>query len=153
MKRILLYLAFLSLFLTSCTQKWCLSHYEFTSSKDSIYIETVKEIPVYLPGDSVFVEVPVINCPDQELVNIETSKLKQIISILNGKLIASTLVKPDTVFVPVTNTVTVVNEVKVPVAEKYVPKVVRIFAWIGGASLLLFILFIVLKYGKKILPL
>ena len=148
MKRICLFLACFSLFLlTSCSQRWCSTRYPPQTSKDSIYIETIKEIPVILPGDTVNIEVPV-NCPDQDLVNIETSKLKQEIKILNGKLISNTKIKPDTVFVHTKETKTVTKEVKVSVPEKYVPKIVRVFAWTGGAFIVLLIAWLVLKFVK-----
>ena len=108
---------FLALFVASAgciTQKRCAERFPPVSSLDSIYIETVKEIPVLIPGDTVKIDVPV-NCPDQELVNIETAKLKQVIQILNGKLQSNTLIKPDTVIVTVTNTETVIKEVPHPI--------------------------------------
>jgi len=135
-------LIILTLFLTACSQRWCNTRYPAETSKDSVYIETIKEVPVVIPGDTVNVEVPV-NCPDQDLVNVETAKLKQTIKILNGKLVSNTNIKPDTVFVHTKETKTVTKEVKVSVPEKYVPKIYKqalsicivifalVFAWIG----------------------
>jgi hypothetical protein len=138
----------LSLFLGSCaTQRRCTIKFPLQSSTDSVYIETIKEVPVIIPGDTVNVEVP-INCPDQDLVDIETAKLKQTIKILNGKLVSSTNIKPDTVFVHTKETKTVTKEVKVSVPEKYVPKIVKVFAWVGGICLVLLIAWFVLKVVK-----
>lgn len=147
MKTKIFLLALLSLFLTSCSQRWCNSHFPPVSSRDSVYIETVKEIPVPIPGDSIIVEVPV-NCPDQDLVDIETSKLIQQIKILNGKLISRTEIKPDTIKVTVTEIKTIVKEVIVPQPVKYVPKIVKVFAWLGGISIVLVIGWIILKFVK-----
>ena len=146
-KHIFILIAVLSVLMASCSQRWCNAKYPQIASHDSTYIETIKEIPVYLPGDSILVNVP-INCPDQEIANVETAKLKQQIRILNGKLISNTQIKPDTIFVPVTETKTVIREVKVPVSEKFVPKFVKYLAWIGGIGILIFILWIVLKFVK-----
>ena len=41
-----------------------------------------------------------MDCPDQDVVTIENSKLKQQIRILNGRLISMTEVKPDTASIP-----------------------------------------------------
>jgi len=141
------FLAVFVLFLTSCSQRWCNTHYPVQTSKDSVYIETIKEVPVIIPGDTVNVEIP-INCPDQDLVDIETAKLKQTIKILNGKLVSNTNIKPDTVFVHTKETKTVTKEVKVSVPEKYVPKIVKVFAWVGGICLVLLIAWFILKFVK-----
>lgn len=124
MYKIALYIVF-SLFLTSCvTARRCNLKYPPVTSKDSIYVETIKEVPVIIAGDTVNVEVPV-NCPDQDLVNVETLRLKQQIRILNGKLVSSTNIKPDTVYVNVVDTKTVIKEVKVPVPEKFIPDIYK----------------------------
>jgi hypothetical protein len=123
MKNIVLILI-LSLFTGCATQKRCNLRFPTQNTRDSVYIETVKEIPVILPGDTVNIEVP-INCPDVDLVNIETSKLIQQIKILKGKLISNTTIKPDTVYVPVIETKTVIKEVKVPEPVKFIPKIYK----------------------------
>lgn len=112
----------LSLFLGSCaTQRRCNLKFPPTSTRDSIYIEKIKNVPVFVPGDTINVEVP-INCPDQNLVDINTSKLEQQIKILNGKLVSKTNIKPDTIFVPVKETQTIVKEVKVPAPIEVIPQ-------------------------------
>ena len=113
----LILIAFLAVLSGCATQKRCSYKFPTENTRDSVYIESVKEIPIYLPGDSILVDVP-INCPDQDIVNVETSKLKQIIKILNGKLISNTNLKPDTVYVPVIETKTVIKEVKVPEPDR-----------------------------------
>lgn len=129
MKTKIVLLALFSLLATSCvTQRKCALKFPLQSSRDSIYIETIKKVPVYLKGDSIFVDVP-INCPDQELIKFENAKLKQEISIIKGKLISNTTIKPDTVFVPVTEIKTVVKEVKVPTPVKFIPKIYKVALW------------------------
>ena len=103
------------------TQKRCLSRFPPDVSKDSIYIETIKETPVYLPGDTLKVDVP-IDCPDQDIVSVENSKLKQLIRILNGRLVSNTEIKGDTVYIHTKETKTITKEVKVPQPIKVIPK-------------------------------
>lgn len=42
---------------------------------DTTYIEKIKAIPIYIPGDTINIIAPV-NCPDQDVASIENSKLK-----------------------------------------------------------------------------
>ncbi len=147
--KILLFFLFLAILTTSCSKRWCSSHYPPIASKDSIYVETIKEIPVLIPGDTIRVNTPVINCPDQDIVSMENSKLKQQIKILNGKLISSTLIKPDTIKVFVPKIEIRVKEIKVLEPIKFVPKIVSLFAWIGGSCVLLILGYIALKIFKK----
>lgn len=116
---------FLLLLLNSCvTQQKCNSKFPPAVKSDSIYIEKIKEVPVYIPGDTINVGTP-IKCPDQDLVNIETLRLRQQIKILNGKLVSSTIINPDTIKVKVTETHTEIKEVKVPEPVKYIPKIYK----------------------------
>ena len=138
------------LIFTSCvTQKKCNDKFPSTSSIDSIRIETVKEIPVYLPGDSILIDVPA-DCSDIEPVVFENGKLKQTISILSGKLTSLTNIKPDTLYVPVTEVKTVVKEVKVPEKVKYVPNIIKVFSWVGISAAIGIFIFLFIKI-KKIL--
>ena len=145
-------LAILSVSAVSCSQRWCNTKYPQIASQDSLYIETVKEIPIYLPGDSILVNVPV-DCPDQNLVNVETGKLKQQISILKGRLISNTNIKPDTVFVPVTEIKTVIKEVKVPEEVRFVPKFFKFCTWGFVFIIFAIIIYLVIKYKIKIISL
>jgi hypothetical protein len=120
------------------------------SSRDSIYIESIKEIPVPLPGDTIRVDVP-INCPDQDIVKIENSKLKQEISIIKGKLISNTTIKPDTVFIHTKETKIITEKVKVPPPVRYVPKFYKYCALILISLVIITIIYFVLKYKLKIL--
>lgn len=138
------------LIFTSCvTQKKCNEKFPSTASIDSIRIETVKEIPVYLPGDSILIDVPA-DCSDIEPVIFENGKLKQTISILSGKLTSLTNIKPDTLYVPVTEVKTVVKEVKVPEKVKYVPNIIKVFSWVGISAAIGIFIFLFIKI-KKIL--
>jgi len=151
--RKILFLAVFSLFLTSCaTQRRCSIKFPVQSSRDSIYVEKLKEVPIYLKGDTVKIDVPV-NCPDQDIVSIENGKLKQQIQILNGKLVSNTQIKPDTIKIPVVETNTVVKEVKVPEPVKVVPKFYKYctFGFIG--IILIAGIYFFLKWKVKILSL
>lgn len=117
---------------------------------DTTYIEKIKAIPIYIPGDTINIIAPV-NCPDQDVASIENSKLKQQISILKGKLISTTVIKPDTVKVYVRNVEVKIREVRVPQPEKYIPKVYLIAFWlwigifVGGAGYIALRLFVFKK--------
>jgi len=115
-------------------------------------VEKLKEVPIYLKGDTVKIDVPV-NCPDQDIVSIENGKLKQQIQILNGKLVSNTQIKPDTIKIPVVETNTVVKEVKVPEPVKVVPKFYKYctFGFIG--IILIAGIYFFLKWKVKILSL
>jgi len=129
--RIILFLALLMSFAgTSCiTQRKCLDKFPPSVQRDSIYIETVKETPVPIPGDTIKVDVP-INCPDQDVVTVENSKLKQQIKILNGRLVSNTEIKPDTVYVHTKETKTITKEVKIPQPVRFVPDLYKIALWL-----------------------
>jgi hypothetical protein len=119
MKTILIILALIS---ASCvTQKRCNAKFPPSITHDSIYIETQREVPVPIPGEDISFEVP-INCPDQDVASVENSKLRQQIRILNRRLLSVVQIKPDTVYVHVTDTKTVIKEVKVPQPVKYIPQ-------------------------------
>ena len=137
--------------LGSCaTQKRCTEKFTPQVTQDSVYIEKQVKVPVYIQGDSILIEVP-INCPDQDLIISETGKLKQIISILNGKLSSKTNIKPDTLFIFKTDTITKIKEIKVPQPVKFVPSFWKITGWIGIITVLLTLLFIGFKL-RKLLP-
>jgi hypothetical protein len=152
MKKIL-FLALISLFALSCaTQRRCSLKFPVQSSTDSVYVEKMKEVPVYIPGDTVNVEVPV-NCPDQDIFSVENSKLKQDIKILNGKLISIIRIKPDTILVHTKETVTKTKEVKVLQPVKFIPKFFKFCTWGFIFIVLSVIVYFVLKYKLKILSL
>jgi len=140
------YLILILILFTSCTtQKKCIEKFPPSISTDSIYIEKVKEIPIYLKGDSVFFETVINDCADQEVILYENGTLKQTISILNGKLYSALQIKPDTIKVPVTEIKEVYKEsVQLP-PIKYIPKYVKIFAYIGGVLLALMAIYIFIK--------
>lgn len=108
----------------------CVTKPPAVTTVDSVYIESVKEVPVYIPGDTVMVDVP-INCPDQSIAEVEFSKLRQQLSILHGRLVSRTIVKPDTIKVPVTEIKEkiVEKEVRIPEPVRYVPKIHKIALW------------------------
>jgi hypothetical protein len=129
---------------TSCTtQKKCLEKYPPTTSTDSIYIEKIKEVPYYIKGDSILIDAPT-NCDDIEPIVFENSRLKQVISILNGKLTSKTDIKPDTVIIPVKEIKEVVKTVKVPKPEKYT-KLIRVLACFGASSIIALLIFVFIK--------
>lgn len=134
----------------SCTtQKRCAKKFPCPEpSRDSIRIETIKEVSIPIPGDSIYIDVP-IDCPDQDVVTAETKRLKQTIRILNGKLQSITNIPSDTIFVPVKEVETVVKEVTVPKPVKYVPKFWKITGWSGIGFFILLIGYIAMKFRKK----
>src|SRR5512133_3887273 len=118
---------------TSCvTQRKCLQKFPPTSSRDSVYIETVTMKPVPIPSQSLKAEALInCNCPDGNLIKVENEKLKQEVFLLNGKIISNTEVKPDTVYVPQIETKTEIHKVKVPQPVKFVPKFYRYTLYIS----------------------
>jgi hypothetical protein len=152
MQKLLKYVAIVTVVIiaNSCiTQKKCLQR--FPAARDSTYIEKLSIVPIYVPGDTFDLNVP-IRCPDQDIVQVENSHLKQVIRILNGKLLSSTEIKPDTIRVPVKEIQIKVNEVKVPEPVKYIPLIYKyamricIFLLSGG---LLYAGFRVYGFFKK----
>lgn len=113
------------LFSSCVTAKKCNQKFPSKDSRDSVYIETIKEVPIIIPGDTVNIEVPVRDCPDQELIYMENTRLRQTVRILNGKLISNSNIKADTVYVNVVETKTVIKEVKVPEPVRYIPKIYK----------------------------
>ena len=123
------FLALIFIFAAGCvTQRKCLQKFPLVSSTDSVYIETNHEVPVYLPGDTITIDIPV-DCPDQELTQVEFSKLRQQLLILHGRLVSKITIKPDTVRVTVKETETRIKEVKVPQPVKYTPKIYKYALW------------------------
>jgi hypothetical protein len=137
------------LILSSCaTQKRCYRKFPQVASHDSVYIEKLKEVPIYVPGDTVNVEVPA-DCPDQELVTIENEKLKYELVIEKGKVKTKYVIKPDTVkvYVPEIHEKIVIE--KKPVEIRYIPPFIKTLAWIGGSSILLLAVLFGLKMRNK----
>jgi hypothetical protein len=97
-------------------------------------MEKLREEKIFIPGDSVFVKVPIINCPDQELYEYENDKLKQRVRILNGQLESETNIKPDTIKVTVTETVTTIKEITKPIEVLFVPLWAKILSKLGIIS-------------------
>jgi len=138
-----LFIAFLSL---SCSRQWCYTRYPLSASVDTVKTETIKEIPVYIEGDTIEIIFP-LDCPDTEPMIIENVRLKQQIQILDKRLHSTVQAKPIHDTITVTETVTEIKEVKVPEPVRYTPKIVKIFAWIGGGCVLLFIAWVVMRFG------
>lgn len=137
------------LILTNCaTQKLCNQKFPQVARIDSIYIETLKEVEIPLPGDTIEIEIP-IDCPDQEVGTVEIGRLKSEISILNKKLTSKTTLKPDTVKIYVPEIHEKMKEVFIPEKIKYVPKFTKIMSKIGIASILLLAVLFGLKMRNK----
>ena len=132
---IILSIIALSILASCTTSKRCAKKFPSVARVDSVYIETLKEVKITIPGDSILIEVP-IDCHDQELVVYESGKLKQHIRILNGKLQSMTNLKPDTVIVTVKEKETKIVNVRIPVEVRYVPKWRIIMSWVGIVSVL-----------------
>lgn len=87
---------------------------------DSTYIETIREVPVPIPGESITFDVP-IDCADQDFI-FENARLRQQLRIIDRKLQSVTTIKPDTIFVTVHDTKIEVKEVKVPMPVEVIPQ-------------------------------
>jgi len=116
-----LFIAFLSL---SCSRQWCYTRYPLSASVDTVKTETIKEIPVYIEGDTIEIIFP-LDCPDTEPMIIENVRLKQQIQILDKRLHSTVQAKPIHDTITVTETVTEIKEVKVPEPIKYIPKIYK----------------------------
>lgn len=153
MKNLLLFLAIIGLLSGCVTQKKCYKKFppQVTSVHDSI--QTVEKVPIYIKGDTVIQEVPIQDCPDQQIAIFENSLLKQQVEILNGKLKIKTETKPktDTVYQFKTTVKTVTKEVPKEVQVKYIPKWVKWLAWIGTFAIIGALLYIYLKFRTKLL--
>lgn len=151
MRRLLIFGILGILFLSNCTTlKRARRLYpcpDPIASRDSIYIERIREVPVLVPGDTIRTEVQT-NCPDQEIVVQETNRLKQTIRILNGKLIASASVKPDSIKVPIKEIEIRYQETKVPDPVKYIPRFYKFALYWTLGSWILLILVIYWKIKK-----
>jgi len=99
-------------------------------------VQTIKEVPYVVNGDTITIEVP-IDCPDQSVFTSENGKLKQTIKILNGRLSSILNIKPDTILIPVVETKIITKEIKVPQPVKFVPKFFKITAWFSLVVILL----------------
>lgn len=128
----IIFLALFVLFTGCVTAKRCNAKFPPQVISDSIYIEKLKEVPVYIDGDTIIVRVPV-NCPDQDVAIYENVKLRQTIRILNGKLSSVTELKGDTVKVYVPEIHEKVKEVIVTKPERYIPSIYKgaLWLWIG----------------------
>ena len=137
------------IFLSSCTTlKKCNERFPQVASRDSIYIETLDTVKIILPGDSVKI-VTKVPCDNFELIQ-ENGKLTQSLKVVNGILSSWIKVKPDTVTIFKTNTITKTNVVKVPEKVKFIPKFVKVMAWIGGILSLLLIVWTYLRFKKLV---
>jgi hypothetical protein len=130
MKKIVI---FLSLFFvaTSCvTQRKCLQKFPPKETRDSVYIETVVHDTIPMPADTTIADFPVYNCPDQKLFQMENDRLKLTISILNGRIKAVAIIKPQINVVTHTDTYTRLRAVRIPTPVKFIPKIYKDALWI-----------------------
>ena len=157
MKKLLIYLSVLML-ITSCSplkriERLSTKHPELMPKekiiRDSTYIykDSIRIVKVPIKGDTIKVDV-IVDCPDQDVVTIENSKLKQQIRILNGRLISMTEVKPDTASIPVKDTETTIisdkdKDTTKPV--KFIPKFYKITFWGFWGFVLLLLLYLYRK--------
>ena len=138
-----------SLLLSNCaTESRCAKKFPQVASYDSVYIEKVKEVPVYVPGDTINIEIPA-DCADQELIVLENETLKYELYIEKGKIKTKYVVKADTVKVYVPEIHEKIKEVKVPEKIKYVPKFTKIMSKTGIILTLLLIVYIGFKMRNK----
>jgi hypothetical protein len=137
----------LCIFSFGCTSlKKCRIKYPCISGKDSIYVQKLDTVKLILPGDSVKI-VTQVPCDNFELIQ-ENGKLTQSLKVVNGILTQRLKMKPDTIYRFTTNTVTKIKEVTKPVEVKFIPKLVKILAWIGGGFILAVIFWLGLRLKK-----
>ena len=148
MKTILWTLFVLTLFGSCTTAKRCAKKFPQVAQVDSIYVETLKEVEIPLPGDTIEIEIP-IDCPDQDVGTVEIGKLKSEISILNKKLTSKTTIKPDTVLVYVPEIREKIIIEKQPVQVRYIPRFNKIMTWTGIVFILGLIAYLGLKIRSK----
>jgi len=144
--RILVFWLFIALLSLSCSRQWCYTRHPLSASVDTVKTETIKEIPVYIPGDTLELIFP-LDCPDTEPMIIENVRLKQQIQILDNKLHSSVQAKPIHDTIPIIEIVTEIKEIRIPEPVRYIPKIVKVFAWFGGGCVLLFIAWVVMRFG------
>lgn len=143
-------LLILALLFSSCaTQKNCFRKFPPISGRDSIYIEKLDTVKIVLPGDSIKITTQV-PCEDFEIIQ-ENGRLKQSLKVVNGKLIQLLNIKPDTVNIFTTNTITKIKEVPTPVITNNVPKFWRVFGITGIVLTSLLIMWTYLRFKKILL--
>lgn len=135
-----------SLLLSNCaTEKRCAKKFPQVAGYDSVYVEKIKEVPVYLPSDTINIEIPA-ECEDQELVVMENEQLRYELSIEKGKIKTKYVIKPDTVKILVPEIHEKIVIEKKPVEIKYVPKFTSLMSKIG----IVLTFGLVLLFGLKI---
>jgi len=152
--RILVFWLFIALLSLSCSRQWCYTRHPFSASVDTTITETVKDMPIYIPGDTLELIFPLeiifpslIDYPDTEPMIVENDRLKQQIQILDNKLHSSVQAKPIHDTIPIIEIVTEIKEIRIPEPVRYIPKIVKVFAWFGGGCVLLFIAWVVMRFG------
>ena len=162
MKKSLLFLLLaVSLMLSSCSYEFYCKRCPVTSThtveiKDTIIIKEVLKdttITVFLPADSV-ISIMVVQCDSMGVAQMKETVIKHKnmvarLRIENGKLYQNITHLMDSMEVTIqykereiTNlksTIDKLNEVRVK-EVKYIPKVVKIFAWIGVVAVVLILL-------------
>ena len=130
--------------LSGCaTRRRCAEKFPGVAKTDSIHVEKLDTVKIEIPGDSLIIET-VVPCDNFELLT-ENGKLKQQLKVVNGKLMQMINIKPDTVEVYKTNTITRTNILKVPERIKWTPKFWLITGSIGIGFIVGLIVWVILK--------
>lgn len=138
-----------SLLLSNCaTENRCAKKFPQVAGYDSVYVEKIKEVPIYVPGDTINIEIPA-ECDDQELFVMENEQLRYELSIEKGKIKTKYFIKPDTVKILVPEIHEKIVIEKKPVEVKYVPKFTKIMSRIGITFTLLIVVYIAFKMRYK----
>jgi len=146
----LIYIVLSILLFSSCiTQKRCLRKFHPVPVETKIeYIEKIRIDTIRIKADTlkIVTEVP---CENFE-IEVENEGLKAKLTVLDRKLKAELLKKPDTIFIQGKDIIkTEYIKEQLP-AEKYCPKWIKILAWIGAFWILAIIAYFVLKFRKII---
>ncbi|MDD3437624.1 MAG: hypothetical protein PHC64_10775 [Candidatus Gastranaerophilales bacterium] len=135
-----------SLLLSNCaTENRCAKKFPQVAGYDSVYVEKIKEVPIYVPGDTINIEIPA-ECDDQELFVMENEQLRYELSIEKGKIKTKYIIKPDTIKILVPEIHEKIVIEKKPVEIKYVPKFTSLMSKLG----IILALGLVLLFGLKI---
>jgi hypothetical protein len=126
------------------TQRRCAERFPCVSGRDSIHIEKLIPISIAIPGHSLNFETK-IPCNDFEL-RVQNDKLIASLKVVNGILQAKLNEKPDTFIKYVPKIEERIKEVTVPVKDRYVPKFVKIMAFVGGVCVLLILFWLLMKF-------
>jgi hypothetical protein len=162
---LLVLIAFATLSFSCVTQRRCNAKFPPQTSviiKDSIITKDTiiyrdKIVPYYIKGDTVFAEKKVPVTVDISPIWTQTEYASASAWVEGSRLKLQLIQKDQTIKIIIDSAFKEVShwqemynnkEVTKVVTEKYIPKIVKVFAWIGGIFLVLVIFYIAYKIFK-----